>query len=566
MMGGEITWECSGGNYIFSLKVYRDCRGVSFSNTTQQIDVTGHPTITFISCAPYTLTDLSAPNCGYSCADANPPQGATEEYVFKSAPISLGNFTPPAGGWIFTWNLCCRNSTILNIANPGGLGMTLRAKMFSYNGLPATPCYNSSPGIAERPLEHFCSGYYYQYAQTAFDKELDSLHYEWDLPADGSAPGLSYIPYISPYSLTNPYPGYVGLDPNTGLVSYSSAIGIQGDYVSCIRIDEYRCGVKVSETFRDIQFNVSNVCPPVYGGNINFPPYAVISGGSPFISYFDTVFAGENVSLQFMVIDTNWNDGQVPTLQQITFNGISPQFGTNDTSTTGCLIPPCATLSHPSPTTFLVGEFFAFNWQTSCNHVSSFFDCYQNKSVYQFVLRATDDYCPAPAVNNYLITIVVNGPEITVNGDTLFCNFPGTDFIWYLDGIQIPGANTSYLVTTTNGIYSVSTVIPGECRLFAPPVPVYVAGMENESLLLFNAEVIPNPTSGLFSINFQSLYNRNGFILITDPSGRKVRQLDQQFMQGENSIPVDLSVFDAGVYLLHLRTGNTSLYRKIVVN
>ncbi len=493
-------------------------------------------------------------------------RGATEEYIFKSAPINLGNYTPPPSGWIFTWNLCCRNATILNLNNAGGLGMTLRAKMFSYNGLPAMPCYNSSPAIAERPLEHFCSGYYYQYAQTAFDKELDSLYYNWDLPADGNAPGLTYIPFIAPYSVTNPYPGFVDLDHNTGLVSYSSVLGAQGDFVSCIRVDEFRCGVKVSETFRDIQFNVSTSCPPVYGGNINYPPYAILSWGGPFVSYFDTVNAGENVALQFMIVDTNLNDGPTPTFQQITFNGISPQFGTNDTSATDCLIPPCATLNHPSPTTFVVGEFFAFNWQTSCNHVASFFNSYQNKGVYQFVLRATDDFCPAPAINNYLITFVVVGPEITVNGDTLFCNFPGTDFIWYLDGIQIPGADASFLITTANGVCSVSTVAAGECRLFAPPKPIIVAGMESETLNLFNAEVVPNPTSGLFNINLQSLNSGSGFILINDMSGRKVRQFDQHFRQGENNIPIDLSGFDAGVYLLHLSTGNTSLHRKIVVN
>ncbi len=76
MMGGEITWECSGsGNYIFTLKVYRDCRGIIFDNVTQYISVFGHPALSFINLAPYTLTDLSAPNCAYSCADTIPPQG-----------------------------------------------------------------------------------------------------------------------------------------------------------------------------------------------------------------------------------------------------------------------------------------------------------------------------------------------------------------------------------------------------------------------------------------------------------------------------------------------------------
>ena len=42
IMGGEITWECikdptspDYGRYVFEMKVYRDCSGITFSQISQ---------------------------------------------------------------------------------------------------------------------------------------------------------------------------------------------------------------------------------------------------------------------------------------------------------------------------------------------------------------------------------------------------------------------------------------------------------------------------------------------------------------------------------------------------
>ena len=52
-MGGEITWKClkggpNIGQYIFEMKVYRDCSGITVSTLTQVIQVWNHPTVTGI--------------------------------------------------------------------------------------------------------------------------------------------------------------------------------------------------------------------------------------------------------------------------------------------------------------------------------------------------------------------------------------------------------------------------------------------------------------------------------------------------------------------------------------
>jgi gliding motility-associated-like protein len=415
MMGGEITWRCSGNNYVFYLKVYRDCRGVGFTNTTQQITVTGHPTISSINCAPYTLTDLSAPNCGYSCADANPPQGATEEYVFKSAPISLGNFTPPAAGWIFTWNLCCRNGTILNLTGPGGLGMTLRSKMFSFNGQLATPCFDNSPAFAERPSSFICSGYSFTYNHTAIDVEFDSLVYTWDRPADGNAPALTLLNYANGYTINNQMPGTPTLDVNTGEVNIFPDTNnlSQGDFVTCVRVDAYKCNIKVAEIYREIQVGLSNACGTIFGGTLDNPPkFLDPNTNLPYLSITDTIIAGDSAFFAIKIQDTDFNTVPVFGLQTVTLEVVGQALDSAYFAApgSGCGRPPCATLNKVTPYTFSPADIIRMNWKTNCNHLPRKQGCVSLSNKYTFVLKARDNFCPAPARKNVTVNIIVVEP------------------------------------------------------------------------------------------------------------------------------------------------------------
>ncbi len=81
IMGGEITWECqSNGTFIFTMTIYRDCKGIALPTTLQTIDVYNHPSVSHI---PLTFvnpsTDISAvcnnpafqANCGVQSAQGN---------------------------------------------------------------------------------------------------------------------------------------------------------------------------------------------------------------------------------------------------------------------------------------------------------------------------------------------------------------------------------------------------------------------------------------------------------------------------------------------------------------
>ena len=94
IMGGEITWECiktgpDVGKYIFTMKLYRDCDGVTLSTFAQTLDVHFSLTVTQITVDFVSNTDISPPcdvtNSGnpqhLDCQ--NNPVGAVENIILQ---------------------------------------------------------------------------------------------------------------------------------------------------------------------------------------------------------------------------------------------------------------------------------------------------------------------------------------------------------------------------------------------------------------------------------------------------------------------------------------------------
>ena len=285
IMGGEITWRCikdpaspNFGQYIFSMKLYRDCEGLgTLSTVSYPINVWFHPTITQITLNWVSNTDISPPcnslNSGNAQLDCygSTPAGAVEEYIYESLPIALPG-TPPANGWHFTWDSCCRNGAISNLVlsstSSPSEGFTLRAAMFPYTDpitgvpTPADPCFDSSPVFNESPKTIICAGYDFAYSHNASDPELDSIRYYWAEPLDDFVgaydpdPAMgspAAIPFVPPFAFNAPLPGGPSLDPVSGEISYSASVSQSGYYATVTRVDAYKCGQKIAEIHRDIQ-------------------------------------------------------------------------------------------------------------------------------------------------------------------------------------------------------------------------------------------------------------------------------------------------------------------------
>ncbi|MBP7496375.1 MAG: gliding motility-associated C-terminal domain-containing protein [Bacteroidales bacterium] len=423
-MGGEITWECinSNGKYRFILKLYRECYGIEYEKT-EILQVINHPTVKKITMTLVSRTDNS-PVCnpaGPSITCNNPPaanRGAIEEWLYTSdavypSGVSLNGVPDKDQGWIFAYKGYNRNFSTNLVAADQTWG--LRAVMYPYQGKNAGVCYDNSPTFAEKPSTVICTGYHFTYNPNAYDKELDSLVYDWAMPLDSN---MNKVLYNSNFQYYNPLPGPFfdpnniadTINPQTGEISFLSYT--QGSFLTVSKVTAYKNKEKVAEIFREMQIVLvncaSNIPPDV------IPPFKDINTGIP--TYIDTVFAGQLVNFKISATDT--------VLQNISVKPSGPQFGSGFTnSATGCLTPPCATLN-PYPINGVKLVETDFNWQTTCSHLTHpvdptgsegnlIFNNPVQSNIHNFVFSVSDDYCPVSGKNVATITIVIKKlPEL----------------------------------------------------------------------------------------------------------------------------------------------------------
>lgn len=503
-MGGEITWEClSNGRFKFTMKLYRECNGVTY-NATETINVANYPGLTSITMnlkpganphdgddglvdgktdiSPNCYSELLSIKCSPSPATAN--TGAIEEWYFTSEvsyPVGvLLSGVPPAAGWIFSNTGCCRNPSV-NMVDPTGEDWFLRAIMYPYQGQNTFPCYDNSPVFAEVPSTVICTGYPFKYNHNATDKELDSLSFQW-------APALQSVStpmgYTTTYTYNSPLPGTAQnplnvpatMNSYNGEISYTSYTS--GAFVTVTKVTEYRCGIKIGEIFREMQIVLlacpgSNTPPTVQG-----PFYNPATGLYEFI---DTVYAGDVVDFNITGIDyENLPNGNP---QTVTLEASGQDFGAGFTNAaSGCPRPPCATLSPPPTLSAMFAVSTHFHWQTSCDHLTHPASitgipgiCGTMFNVHNFVVKVYDDFCPAPGIKIATISIVVlpmdvldppelKCTEVHANGDVTLTWIPPEDphntfnsyHVYYSDSPTGPFVKIDSIFTygTTSKTYS----------------------------------------------------------------------------------------------------------------
>jgi hypothetical protein len=423
VMGGEITWTCQGGSYVFELVFYRDCNGADINTSAETIQVWNHATINSFPVNFVSRTDIS-PIC--NSVTGAPPQltcgggamtgngiGAIEKVIYQSAPIDLGG-APPATGWIFTAQNFSRSGAITNLVNPSNYGITISAYMFS-SASTATGCVDSSPRFLQEPYLVTCAGSPYVYNMNAVDPDLDSIAVSFGAPLNNFTSGTFNppmnpieVPYEVGFSVNSPTPdntfdvGNVSTQVNlaTGELTFTS--NTIGNFVVKVIVKSYRNGALIAQVEREIQLVVINCL------DANTAP--VIPG--PFAGLYETtITAGDFINFNLVSSDFEFLQDGTPQNNLLTASGL--MFGTNFTSSTGgCGILPCATLD-ATPTIYGVQAVSTdFNWQTSCDHLVNQYGIVAEEVPYQFVFKVQDDFCQVPRVTYATITIHVQNPGI----------------------------------------------------------------------------------------------------------------------------------------------------------
>lgn len=248
-MGAEINYECIGNNqYRITMYFYRDCFGIP-APAQMSIDVTSScfaaDTLMLNPVSPFPIqistvcpTELTSCNGGaYTGIERWEYQGIV------TLPGECADFT-------FAHAEIARNAAITTITGSGSDNQYVYSLLNNTNGL----C-NNSPFFGSPPVPFACVGQSFCYTNSAYDVEGDSLVYSLITPLIG--PGLT-VTYLPGYTATQPLYSNppVTFSPTTGVMCMFPTLS--DVTVFAILVSEYRNGVLIGETERDVQLTINN--------------------------------------------------------------------------------------------------------------------------------------------------------------------------------------------------------------------------------------------------------------------------------------------------------------------
>lgn len=241
-----------------------------------------------------------------------------------------------------------RVASILNVNFPNSVNVPFYIETTFTLLNPLFQGRNNSVVLLQPPIDFACVGQVFVHNPNAFDADGDSIAYEYTIPRFERE---SDVPeYVFPDDISPGDNNMITLDPISGSFVWRSPQRA-GEYNIAFKIQEYRQGVLINSTTRDMQIFVRG-CDDVP------PSIDVVSDLC--------VVAGENIS-----IPVNVSDMDVDQLVSLSASGGPFTFDDSPAVLEGAN----QFLRHPYTATL--------NWQTTCNHISG--------EAYQIVFRAVDN-------------------------------------------------------------------------------------------------------------------------------------------------------------------------------
>ncbi|MCG3165186.1 MAG: hypothetical protein POELPBGB_00948 [Bacteroidia bacterium] len=363
LMGGEITvTHVTGNSYRITQKIYRDCAGVTLSTTTPVSISSAATGTTNVNLTRVSITDRSilCPGQVSRCASSSGVPGI-EEHLYQAVVTLNPNVT-----YTIASNLNARNNAITTLTNAGNQSMYVATTFFT-----GATGGNSSPQFLNLPIGNFCAGQSASLSPGGFDSNGDAIVYSL---INARQAANSSVVYAAGFNGTNPLSSSTGvaINPNTGQISFTPSVVNQVSVI-CVRIDEYRNGVKIGEIIRDMQIRMINCSG-------NTPP------SIPALSNV-VVPVGQQYCVNIPVTDVNNN------LITLTANS--------------GVIPP-ATFTITSSGAGFTNSIFCFT--PTALHAGNTFSV---------SINATDNSCPAPgsSVRSFNITVPAQC-NVTIGGST----------------------------------------------------------------------------------------------------------------------------------------------------
>lgn len=263
VLGGEMFYDHLGGDsYRITLKLYRDCgpgnvNNTAFDGEAQMTVFDGDGLFLFTVGALFPGEQDVPVELNSPCLLAPPTICATwAEYTTV--------LTLPANpsGYVVSYQRCCRTPTINNLPTGVLQGLTCTVQI-----PPASVGSNSSPRFDEYPPIALCLGQDMVFDHSATDPDGDVLMYDLftpfagadafdPAPAVASPPPYAGIQWAAGFSGDSPIDGDPGLNVDGMSGELTVHPTVLGSYAAAVRVREFRNGVLLSATIRDLRFDV----------------------------------------------------------------------------------------------------------------------------------------------------------------------------------------------------------------------------------------------------------------------------------------------------------------------
>jgi hypothetical protein len=294
----DLSYTCIGNNrYQVTLKMYRDCSGITLT-TTPIINIVGTNNCSgFTQSLPLNLTSvIEMPIACNAFAIQSTCNGGSipgyEENIYTGI-LDMSAFSTGCT-WTISYSSCCRNAAITNLDNPSGQSLYIETTLMDGN----ITC-NSSPSFANIPIFVVCDSIPQSISNSIIEPDGDSLVYSLVAPLTAQNTPINYNIGFIPSAPLNTLSG-VNFNAQTGQLNFTPTTNQV--VVMDIFVEEYRTGILIGQTRRTMQVVVTSC----NNNSLSLDDVSQVIAGVPHSQGTSTVFnacPGEDLHFQLSVSD-----------------------------------------------------------------------------------------------------------------------------------------------------------------------------------------------------------------------------------------------------------------------